>query len=91
VYFLIKKKAVVSTLPTDQIQHCVTDCCLFPNIKMASKEGTFNITITQAKLQDTLAKFQKKHSECFEQLHDCWASCVKSQGNYFEGTILIER
>jgi len=28
---------------------------------MAPKEGAFNITIIQAKLQDALAKFQTKH------------------------------
>jgi len=77
--------------PPNKPDSALWDCCLFPNIKMASKEGTFNITVIQAKLQNALAKFQTKHLECFEQLHDCWACCVKSQGNYSEGTILIKR
>jgi hypothetical protein len=59
---------------------------------MALKEGTFNITIIQAKQQDALAKFQTKHfTKCFDQWHDCRARCVKSQEEYFEETILIKR
>jgi hypothetical protein len=58
---------------------------------MALKEGTFSITIIQPKLQKALAKFQTKHTECFEQLCSCRARCVKSQGDYYEGTILVKR
>jgi hypothetical protein len=59
---------------------------------MALKEGTFNITIIQAKQLNALGKFQTKHStECFAQWHDCQGCHVKSQRNYFEKTIFIKR
>ena len=47
----------------------------------------------QAKLQDMVAKFQTMHiMNCFEQWHDKWACCTKSQGDYFEGayTMLLQ-
>jgi hypothetical protein len=40
----------------------------------------------QAKLQGLLAKFQTAHfTECFKQWGNCWATCIKSQGDCFEG------
>lgn len=40
----------------------------------------------EAILQELLAKFQTAHfTKCFKQWGSCWATCIKSQGDCFEG------
>jgi len=50
-----------------------------PKLKIALTGKRFNyITENQAKLQDTLAEFQKIHLMiCLKQWHDQWAQCTK--------------
>ena len=51
------------------------------------KKRKFNdITMIQAKLQYALADFQTVHfMKCFKQWHSCWANCLHSQEDFFEG------
>jgi hypothetical protein len=60
---------------------------LLPKLTVAIKgRGYTDITMIEAKLWDALDKFQSfKLTNCFERWHDCWASCIKSQGDYVEG------
>jgi hypothetical protein len=30
------------------------------------------------------------HKKCIEQCHNHWAWCMKPEGDYFEGTVLIK-
>jgi hypothetical protein len=79
------KIAAIAQLPSSpDLAPC--DFILFQNFKIPLKGRRINdITMTQAKPQDTLAEFHTTHvTKCFECWHDHWACCIK-------GTALIRR
>jgi hypothetical protein len=59
----------------------------FPKTQDDNKGKEINDgTMIGAKLQGALEDFQRADfRECFEWQRDCWACCMKSQGDYFEG------
>lgn len=63
--------------------------CLLPELMTAVKGiGCTDVIMIEAKMWVALDKFQTVQSiNCFEQWHDCWTCCMKSQGDYSEPLI----
>jgi len=77
--FLAKNKiAAIAQFPSSP-DLVPSDFILFLNLKMSLKGRRINdITMTEAKPQDTLADFHRTHvMKCFECWHDHLACCIK--------------
>jgi hypothetical protein len=85
--FLAKSNITIIPHPrySPDLPQC--DFFLFQKLKMVLKGRRFNnVAMIQATLWDVLAEFQTiDFRKCLQQWHNCWAYCIISQEDYFEG------
>ena len=67
------------------------DFWLFPNLELPFKGKRFHIIYEDHKHMtgQLIAIPTKDFAECFEQWKRCWENCVRSEGAYSEGVIVL--